>query len=56
MILKDKIALVTGASREVGREIAIELGRNGADIIITHRRDETKKRCCRCSQSNRRTW
>ncbi len=43
MILKDKIALVTGASREVGREIAIELGRNGADIIITHRRDETKK-------------
>jgi len=32
MSLKDKIALVTGASRGIGRAIAIELARNGAIV------------------------
>ncbi|NLR74444.1 MULTISPECIES: 3-oxoacyl-ACP reductase FabG [Leeia] len=34
-MLKDKIALVTGASRGIGRAIALELGRMGATVIGT---------------------
>jgi 3-oxoacyl-[acyl-carrier protein] reductase len=33
------IALVTGASRDIGRAIAIELGRRGFTIAINYRRD-----------------
>jgi 3-oxoacyl-[acyl-carrier protein] reductase len=33
--LKDKRALVTGASRGIGRAIAIELARNGADVAFS---------------------
>jgi len=35
MILDKQIALVTGASRGIGQEIAIELGRQGATVIGT---------------------
>lgn len=35
--LQDKIALVTGSSRGIGRGIALELARNGADIIVNYR-------------------
>lgn len=34
-MLNDKIALVTGATRGIGRAIALELGRQGATIIGT---------------------
>ena len=34
-MLKDQIALVTGASRGIGRAIALELGREGATVIGT---------------------
>lgn len=37
MHLTGKVALVTGASRGVGRAIAIELARRGADVIIAAR-------------------
>jgi len=35
MVLKGQIALVTGASRGIGQAIALELGRQGAQVIGT---------------------
>lgn len=39
-ILEGKVALVTGASRGIGREIAIELGKAGALIAINYKEDD----------------
>lgn len=36
MKLKDKVAIVTGASRGIGRATAIELARNGADVTVNY--------------------
>ena len=37
-----KVAVVTGASRGIGKGIAIELARNGASIAIVYRSEEEK--------------
>jgi 3-oxoacyl-[acyl-carrier protein] reductase len=38
--LKGKVAIVTGSSRGIGRRIAVELARRGADIVVNHRNSE----------------
>ena len=38
--LKGKVAIVTGAGHGIGREIALSLARNGADVVITDVTDE----------------
>ncbi len=40
MVLKGQIALVTGASRGIGQAIALELGRQGAQVIGTATSDD----------------
>src|SRR3990172_7387287 len=35
MILKDKVALVTGAAQGIGKAIALKLANNGAEMIIS---------------------
>ena len=40
MRLKDKVAIVTGSSRSIGRAIALGYAREGAKVVINYRSDE----------------
>ena len=40
MLLAKKVALVTGASRGIGRGIALEMAREGADIVVNYARSD----------------
>ncbi|MFW2365781.1 MAG: SDR family NAD(P)-dependent oxidoreductase, partial [Desulforhopalus sp.] len=41
--ITDKVAVVTGASEGIGRDIALGLARAGADLIVCSRREEILK-------------
>ena len=40
MLLKDKVAVVTGSSRGIGAATAIKLAEEGADVVINYNSDE----------------
>ncbi len=40
MDITDKVCLVTGGSRGIGRSICLELARSGADVIVNYSSDE----------------
>lgn len=42
MLLSGKLALVTGASRGIGRGIALELAKEGADVVVNYREQAQK--------------
>jgi NAD(P)-dependent dehydrogenase (short-subunit alcohol dehydrogenase family) len=44
MDLQDKVAVVTGASRGIGRQVAIELARRGARVVVAARTVEPRRR------------
>ena len=50
MLLKDKVVIVTGGSRGIGRGIAVECARHGADVVINYARDAAGTRAPTAAQ------
>jgi len=42
VLLDNKVSLVTGASRGIGRAIALEMAREGADVIVNYNHSKDK--------------
>ena len=40
-MLRDKVAIVTGASRGIGRSIAINFAKQGAKVVLNYRSDDS---------------
>src|SRR5690348_16239637 len=40
----DRTAIITGASRGIGKQIAVELGRRGANVVVAARTVEPHRR------------
>ncbi len=45
MSLKDKVCVVTGASKGIGKGIAVQLGEAGAKVYITGRSVDKLQEC-----------
>lgn len=43
MMLKDKIALVTGGARGIGAEIVKQFAKEGATIVFTYSKSKDRK-------------
>ncbi len=46
MQLKDKVAIVTGSTRGIGKEIALEFARRGAKVVVSGRNAERAEAVC----------
>lgn len=44
MNLKDKVAIVAGGGRDIGRAVSIRLGREGAKVLVVYYDDEASSR------------
>ncbi len=55
--LENQVALVTGAGRGIGREIALELARAGADVVCVSRTEANSQSVADEIQAlGRRAW
>ena len=43
-MLKDKVAIVTGGTRGIGRAIALKLADHGANIVINYRNSDKEEK------------
>jgi len=50
--LKDKVALVTGGSKGIGRETCVLLAKSGAEVIINFNRSKEKAEAVRAEITN----
>jgi len=44
LIMANKVVIITGASRGIGRTVALEMAKNGYDVVLTYNTNEQKAR------------